>query len=64
VLVVSNGMTAKRSVRLGTTSDTQAVVRSGLKPGEVIVAERNIGIIANMRVTPTTAPTVKPTAHP
>jgi len=64
VLVVSNGTTAKRYVKLGTTSDTQAVVRSGLKPGEIIVAERNIGIVDKMRVQPTTAPTVKPTAHP
>jgi HlyD family secretion protein len=64
VLVVSNDMTAKRSIRLGATSDTQATVRSGLKPGEVIVAERNIGIVDHMRVKPTTAPTVKPTAHP
>ncbi|HEX3464193.1 MAG TPA: HlyD family efflux transporter periplasmic adaptor subunit [Candidatus Elarobacter sp.] len=60
VLVVANHRTVKRPVRLGTTSDTQAVVVSGVKPGDVIVAERNIGIVAGMAVSPTAAPTTSP----
>ncbi len=39
VLVVRNATTAKRPVTLGATSDTQAVIRSGVKPGEQVVAE-------------------------
>ncbi|HEY0395541.1 MAG TPA: HlyD family efflux transporter periplasmic adaptor subunit [Candidatus Elarobacter sp.] len=64
VLVVANGRTAKRGVRLGPTSDTQAIVVSGVRPGETIVAERNVGIIAGMAVQPTTAPTARPSAAP
>jgi HlyD family secretion protein len=59
VLTVVNGRTVKRSITLDTTSDTQAIVRGGLKPGETIVAERNIGIIDGMRVKPTMAPSPK-----
>ena len=64
VLVVKDGRTQKRSVKLGSTSDTQAVVASGLKPGEVIVAERNIGIVDKMAVAPTVAPTASPSPGP
>ena len=64
VLVVTGGKAVKRPVSLGPTSDTQAVVRSGLRPKDVIVAERNIGIVDGMRVSPTTAPSAMPTATP
>jgi len=60
VLAVVNGRTVKRGVRLGTTSDTQAIVVSGVKPGDVVVAERNVGIIANMAVAPTMMPSASP----
>ncbi len=56
VLAVVKGRTVKRVVRLGTTSDTQAVVTSGLKPGDVIIAERNIGILPGIAVSPTAMP--------
>ncbi|MDB5073308.1 MAG: secretion protein HlyD [Candidatus Eremiobacteraeota bacterium] len=64
VLVVNGGRTAKRSVKLGTTSDTQAVIADGLKPGEKIVAERNAGIVDAMSVTPTAVPTSSPSPSP
>jgi HlyD family secretion protein len=64
VLVVAGGRTAKRPVKLGTTSDTQAIVVSGLKPGEVLVAERNIGIVAGINVSPTAVPTSSPSPGP
>jgi RND family efflux transporter MFP subunit len=60
VLVVTNGRTVKRPVKLGVTSDTQAIVASGVKLGETIVAERNIGIIAGMAVSPTAVPAASP----
>jgi HlyD family secretion protein len=64
VLIVDAGKTVKRNVKLGSTSDTQAVVLSGVKPGETVVAERNIGIVDGIRVKPTIVPTAKPSAHP
>ncbi|HEX3466766.1 MAG TPA: HlyD family efflux transporter periplasmic adaptor subunit [Candidatus Elarobacter sp.] len=64
VLALVNGMTVKRSVRLGQTSDTQAVIRSGVKPGDVVIAERNVGIVDGIHVSPTTVPSVKPSAQP
>ncbi|MBV9409231.1 MAG: HlyD family efflux transporter periplasmic adaptor subunit [Candidatus Eremiobacteraeota bacterium] len=64
VLVVANGRTAKRMVKLGATSDTQALVLSGLKVGETVVGERNPGIVDAMRVAPTAMPTTSPSPHP
>jgi RND family efflux transporter MFP subunit len=64
VLVVKADRTAKRSVTLGSTSDTQAVITAGLKAGERIVGERNAGIVDQMSVTPTTAPTPSPSPAP
>jgi HlyD family secretion protein len=61
VLVVVNGKTVKRSVTLGPSNDAQSIVASGLKPGEVVVGERNVGIVAGLRVSPTSAPTSSPT---
>jgi multidrug efflux pump subunit AcrA (membrane-fusion protein) len=63
-LIVDAGKAVKRNVKLGSTSDTQAVVLSGVKPGETIIAERNLGIVDGIRVTPTMMPSAKPTAHP
>lgn len=60
VLVVKNGRTAKRPVRLGPTNDTQAVVTAGVTAGDVIVAERNTGITDGIRVSPTTTPAPSP----
>ena len=60
VLMVANGKTVKRSVTLGTTSESQAIVARGLKPGDVIIAERNIGIVEGIRVNPTMQPSASP----
>jgi len=64
VLIVDSGKAVKRNVKLGSTSDTQAVVLSGVKPGETVIAERNLGIVDGIRVTPTMMPSAKPSAHP
>jgi len=61
VLVVEKGRTTKRSVRLGTTNDAQSVVLSGVKPGEVVVSDRNVGILPGIAVKPTSAPSAGPT---
>jgi len=64
VLLVKNGRTARRDVRVGTANDSQTTIAGGLVPGDTIVAERNTGIIAAMRVKPTTAPTAAASASP
>jgi HlyD family secretion protein len=60
-LVVVNGRTVKRSLRLGATNDAQSIVLSGVKPGEAVVAERNVGIVEGISVKPTAAPSASPT---
>jgi HlyD family secretion protein len=64
VLLVVNNKTVKRSVTLGPANDAQAIVRSGLQPGDVVIGERNIGIVEGIRVTPTSAPTTSPSPKP
>lgn len=63
VLVVTNGVAKKRSVTLGTSSDTQAIVRTGLRPGETIVVDRNVGIVDGVAVTPAASPSPSPSSH-
>jgi multidrug efflux pump subunit AcrA (membrane-fusion protein) len=60
VLAVVGGKTVKRSVTLGPSNDAQAIVARGVKPGDVVIGERNIGIVEGIRVTPTAAPTTSP----
>jgi multidrug efflux pump subunit AcrA (membrane-fusion protein) len=64
VLAVVHGRTVKRPVRLGTTSDAQDIVLSGVAPGDVLVAERNVGIVPNIAVKPTAMPTSSPSPKP
>ncbi|HYZ16388.1 MAG TPA: hypothetical protein VE591_08290, partial [Candidatus Acidoferrum sp.] len=61
--VVANGVAKKQPVTLGATSDTQAVVRKGLRPGETIVVDRNAGIVDGVTVTPTALPSATANAH-
>jgi HlyD family secretion protein len=64
VLLVKKGRTAKRSVTLGSTSDTQAVIASGLALGDTIVSDRDLAIVDQLTVTPTSAPTSSPSPAP
>jgi multidrug efflux pump subunit AcrA (membrane-fusion protein) len=64
VLLVAGGKTIKRSVTLGPSNDAQAIVARGVKPGDVVIGERNIGIIEGIRVTPTTMPASSPSPAP
>ncbi|HTJ25406.1 MAG TPA: HlyD family efflux transporter periplasmic adaptor subunit [Candidatus Limnocylindria bacterium] len=64
VLVVRDGVAHRRDVRLGMTSDTQAVVRGGLRAGETIVVDRNVGIVDGVAVTPTAVPSALPSSQP
>ncbi|HTD35070.1 MAG TPA: efflux RND transporter periplasmic adaptor subunit [Candidatus Elarobacter sp.] len=64
VLAVVNGLVKKRSVKVGISNDTQAIVTSGLEPGDVVVADRNVGITDGMHVSPTVVPTASPSPKP
>ncbi|MEA2688380.1 MAG: HlyD family secretion protein, partial [Candidatus Eremiobacteraeota bacterium] len=65
VLALSpDGQAVKRSVTLGASNEAQAVVTDGLRAGEKVVADRNLGIAAGVRVKPTTLPTSSPSQAP
>ncbi len=60
VLAIVEGRAAKRMVRLGSTNDMQAVIVSGVEEGTSVVAERNVGIVEGLSVSPTSAPSASP----
>ncbi len=60
VLAVVGNRTVKRPVRLGTTNEAQSIVLSGVKPHDVIVTDRNVGLTGGMAVAPTTVPSATP----
>jgi multidrug efflux pump subunit AcrA (membrane-fusion protein) len=62
VFVIENGRAVKRSVVLGPTNETQAVVAGGLRPGDVVVAERDATVAAGTRVSPANPPPAAPSA--
>lgn len=64
VFVIENGRAVKRSVVLGPTNETQAVVAGGLRPGDVVVAERDATVAAGTRVSPANPPPAAPSAAP
>ena len=64
VLLVTGGKTVKRPVTLGTTSESQAIIARGLQPGDVVIGERNVGIVEGIRVTPTMQPSASPSPGP
>jgi len=44
VFVVRDGMASRQAVRVGSTNETDAVILSGLRPGNVIVARNVVGL--------------------
>ena len=60
VYVVENGIARKRSIGVGKVSDTTTWVRSGLRPGEVIVAQTVVGLTDGARVKPLASPSPSP----
>jgi HlyD family secretion protein len=52
VYVVQNGVAKKRTVTLGRAGDSTTMIRSGLAPGDVIVAAKTPGLLDGGRVTP------------
>ena len=64
VLVVADGRVVKRSVTLGVTNDAGAIVTGGIRPGEIVVAERTPGLAEGIHVAPTTVPPTSPSPAP
>ncbi|HEY9085306.1 MAG TPA: efflux RND transporter periplasmic adaptor subunit [Candidatus Tyrphobacter sp.] len=60
VYVVQGGVANKRLVKTGASSDTQTVILSGLRPGDVIVAQQYPGLADGARVQPAASPSPLP----
>ncbi len=60
VWVVVGGHTSKRPVTLGQANDTQTIVKTGLHPGDAIVAEKNEALIDGLAVKPAPSPSAGP----
>ncbi|MBD5635687.1 MAG: efflux RND transporter periplasmic adaptor subunit, partial [Candidatus Eremiobacteraeota bacterium] len=58
VYVVANGRAKRVDVTLGTQNDTQAIVKAGLRDGDVVVADKNSSVVADAAVKP--APSASP----
>ena len=56
VYIVENGIARRRSIGVGKISDTTTWVRSGLSPGDVIVAQAMVGLADGKRVKPLPSP--------
>jgi HlyD family secretion protein len=60
VYVVENGIARKRWISVGKVSDTTTWVGSGLRPGEVIVTQKVVGLSDGGRVKPIASPSSAP----
>ncbi len=56
--VVRNGKAVRTDVKLGEQNDTSVIVTSGLHDGDVVVADKNLQVLPDARVT--AAPTASP----
>jgi multidrug efflux pump subunit AcrA (membrane-fusion protein) len=64
VLVFAAGHAVKRGIAVGSANDAQTIVTSGLHLGERVIADRNVGIVDGVAVSPTSVPTAKASAKP
>jgi len=62
LLVVAQGRTRRVAARVATQNESQAVIESGVRNGDVVVAEKNAEVVAGSSVTP--APSPSPGASP
>jgi multidrug efflux pump subunit AcrA (membrane-fusion protein) len=58
VYVVGGGVARKRQISIGKQSDTQTIVLTGLKPGDVVVNDKSVVLSDGMAVRP--APSASP----
>ena len=64
VFVVKNSRAVRSDVKLGAQNDTQAVVTSGIHPGDVVVADKNAAVLPNVNVTAAPSPSPGPSSSP
>ena len=64
VFIVRAGKTIRSDVKLGVQNDTSTIVLSGVKDGDVVVADRNLAVMPNARVTAAPTPSPNPSASP
>jgi RND family efflux transporter MFP subunit len=60
VWVIRDGKAVKTPVKTGAANDTQTVVKSGVVPGEVVIAEKNPLVHDGARVSPAPNPSSSP----
>jgi HlyD family secretion protein len=64
VFIRRNGVAKRSDVRLGDQSDTVAVVLSGVNPGDAVIADKNIALAPDARVTAAPSPSPGPSGAP
>ena len=64
VFIRRNGVAKRSDVRLGDQSDTLAVVLSGVNPGDAVIADKNIALAPDARVTAAPSPSPGPSGAP
>jgi HlyD family secretion protein len=64
VFVVRKGLAVRADVKLGDQNDTSVIATSGLSDGDVVVADKNLLVMPNARVTAAPSPSPGPSASP
>jgi RND family efflux transporter MFP subunit len=64
VYVARDGKATRSDVTLGPQNDTQAVVKSGVHDGDVVVADKNAAVLPGVRVTAAPSPSPGPSTSP
>jgi HlyD family secretion protein len=64
VFVRTDGRAKRADVALGPQSDTVAVVRSGVKNGDAVIADKNLALAPDARVTAAPSPSPGPSSAP
>ena len=64
VFIRSAGVAKRSDVRLGSQSDTLAVVLSGVKAGDAVIADKNLALAPDARVTAAPSPSPGPSGAP
>jgi len=64
VFLVRDGKAIRADVKLGEQNDTSAIVRSGVRDGDVVVADKNLAVVPDARVTAAPSPSPGPSASP
>ena len=64
VFVERGGKAVRVDVKLGEQNDTSAIALSGLHDGDVVIADKNLAVVPNVRITAAPSPSPGPSASP